>query len=348
MALDSSAQASSSQGSTNGMKRSLGRVAFGTWPVLGMFWGGGLRGREFSCPAKNADMKDVKIFITGGAGYVGSRLAAHLLGPGHDVTVSMRSYTADKRSCRSLEPAFRFVKGDVRDGRALGDAMRGHDAVVHLAAIVGEAACSLDKRLTVAVNRDAATRRTRSRGAVTRNQTFILFSTCSNYGVSDPQSFAEKKRALNPLSLYASTKVEVEREALRRHGACATTVCASGRFAVYPARMRFDLLVSEMARSAALGLPIEVYKPEAWRPYLHIADAGRAVDSILRANSAAVARRVFNVVGDNYQKIGLVQLVRENFPKADMRVTDGQPDNRDYRVSAQRIERELNSSLGTP
>ncbi len=283
----------------------------------------------------------MKIFITGGAGYVGSRLAAHLLGSGHDVTVfDALVYGGTALLPFVGDPAFRFVKGDVRDGSALGHAMRGHDAVVHLAAIVGEAACSLDKHLTVAVNRDAAI------GALDLAEQleikrFVFFSTCSNYGVSDPLSLADEEAPLNPLSLYASTKVDVEREALSRHGACATTVLRLGTICGLSARMRFDLLVSEMARSAALGLPIEVYKPEAWRPYLHIADAGRAVDCILRANSAAVATRVFNVVGDNYQKLGLVQLVQENFPKADVRVTDGQPDNRDYRVSAARIKREL-------
>ncbi len=283
----------------------------------------------------------MKIFITGGAGYVGSRLAAHLLRSGHDVTVfDALVYGGNALLPFIADPAFGFVKGDVRDGGALGHAMRGHDAVVHLAAIVGEAACSLDPRATVAINRDAAISAL-DLAEQLEVKRFVFFSTCSNYGVSDPQSLADEDAPLNPLSLYASTKVDVERDALGRRGSCATTVLRLGTICGLSARMRFDLLVSEMARSAALGHPIEVYKPEAWRPYLHIADVGRAVDCIVRANLPAVANRVFNVVGDNYQKLGLVQLVRENFPKANIQVTEGKPDNRDYRVSAARIKREL-------
>jgi nucleoside-diphosphate-sugar epimerase len=283
----------------------------------------------------------VKIFLTGGAGYVGSRLAAHLLGAGHDLTV----FDALVYGGQALLPfigkrLFRLVKGDVRDRDALGDAMRSHDAVVHLAAFVGEPACSLDPALTVAVNRDGALAALELAESLGVGR-FVFFSTCSNYGVSDPQSLADEDAALNPLSLYASTKVDVERAALERRGTCATTVLRLGTICGLSARMRFDLLVSEMARAAALHLPIEVYKPEAWRPYLHIADAGRIVETVLTADRTAVGGRVFNVVGDNYQKIGLVALVRENFPDADIRVTDGKPDNRDYRVSAARVEREL-------
>ena len=283
----------------------------------------------------------MKIFLTGGAGYVGSRVAAHLLSSGHSVTVFDALVYGGQALLPFIgHPSFTLLKGDVRDRDRLGAAMGDHDAVVHLAAIVGEAACSLDPAKTVAVNRDAAL------GAVDVAESlgvgrFVFFSTCSNYGVSDPESLADEDAPLNPLSLYASTKVEFERAVLARKHAMSVTVLRLGTICGLSARMRFDLLVSEMARAAVLGKPIEVYKPEAWRPYLHIADAGRAVDCVLRSERTKVAGRVFNVVGENYQKLGLVRLVREHFPDAGVTVTEGKPDNRDYRVSAGRIAREL-------
>ena len=283
----------------------------------------------------------MKVFLTGGAGYLGSRLAAHLIASGHHVTV----FDALVYGGEALLPfvghrAFRLVKGDVRDREAVRAAMRGHEAVAHLAAIVGEDACSIDRHKTAEVNRDAAI------GAMDLAedvgiQRFVFFSTCSNYGVSDPDSLADEDAPLKPLSLYASTKVEVERNALARRGATCVTVLRLGTICGLSARMRFDLLVSDMARAAALGTPIEVYKPEAWRPYLHIADVGRVVECVLAAPRANVESSVFNVVGENYQKLGLVRLVLEHFPNAQVKLNDGKPDNRDYRVSAAKIERVL-------
>ena len=78
--------------------------------------------------------------------------------------------------------------------------------------------------------------------------------------------------------------------------------------------MRFDLLVSEMAKKCARGEKIDIFSPDAWRPFLHVADAARAIDHILKSSPNATARRVFNVVGENYQKRGLVELARRHFP----------------------------------
>lgn len=283
----------------------------------------------------------MKILLTGGAGYVGSRLAAHLIATGHDLTVyDLLIYGGIGLLPFAGDPRFRLIRGDVRDRAALSLAMRGVDAVIHLAAIVGEDACSLDQSATVQTNRDAAIEAMDIAGDLGVER-FVFVSTCSNYGVSDPQSLADEESSLNPLSLYARTKVDVEREALQRRGGSNYTVMRLGTICGLSARMRFDLLVSEMARAAALGLPIKIYKPEAWRPYLHVADVGRVMDSLFGVSPDKTAGQVYNVVGENYQKFGLAQLARKHFPDADISVVSGSPDNRDYRVTAARIEREL-------
>jgi nucleoside-diphosphate-sugar epimerase len=211
---------------------------------------------------------------------------------------------------------------------------------VHFAAIVGEAACDIDPASTRAINRDATV------SALTIAESlgirrFLYFSTCSNYGVSDPSVLADEDAELKPLSLYAQTKVDAELAALDGNRNLAVTVLRFATICGLSARMRFDLLVSELARAAALGESIEVYKPDAWRPFLHILDAARAVEHVLRCDSARVRKRVFNVVGENYQKRSLVDLVRRHYPRANIVVTDARPDNRDYRASGVRIEREL-------
>lgn len=282
----------------------------------------------------------MRILITGAAGYIGSRLAAHLANCGAEVVAFDRFDFGGEglTSLRSLP--VRIVKGDVRDRGQLDAAMQGCDAVAMLAGVVGEPACNADPDGAQQTNRDAAI------GAIERADAngvtrFIFFSTCSNYGLLDPSHLADEDTPLHPLSLYASTKVDVERFALSASTPTTVTVLRLGTICGLSGRMRFDLLVNDMARAAALGQRIELYRPQAWRPFLHVADVGGVVECVLSAPAERVNRRVFNVVGGNYQKTGLAEIARKYFPKVDILVTEAQPDNRDYRVSAERIEREL-------
>jgi nucleoside-diphosphate-sugar epimerase len=283
----------------------------------------------------------MKVLVTGGAGYVGGRVAAHLLAGGAEVTVFDALFYGGEALLPFLDhPRFRLVRGDVRNRRALAEAMAGQDAVIHLASIVGEPACTVDEELARAVNLDASIE------AIGLAETagvkrFLFFSTCSNYGVASAETLADEDAELNPLSLYAQTKVEVEKAVLTHAGAMTATVLRLGTICGLGGRMRFDLLISEMARSAVLGDVIEVYKPQAWRPFLHIRDAARAAETILTTDPARVDRRVFNVVADNLRKCDLVDMVRRHFAEVRIEVTEKAPDNRDYRVSGARIEREL-------
>jgi nucleoside-diphosphate-sugar epimerase len=286
----------------------------------------------------------MNVLVTGGAGYVGSRVVADLLAHGARVTVFDRLvYGAQALLPFGRHPSFRLIAGDVRDEPALRAAMSGHEAVVHLAAVVGEAACDLDPQAAEAINRDAAIAALRIAESA-RVARFIFFSTCSNYGVSDSSALADEDAALKPMSLYARTKVAVENAALAMQTEMAVTVLRLGTICGLSGRMRFDLLVSEMARAAALGEPIEIYKPDAWRPFLHVADAGRVVEHVLSCERGRVRGRVFNVVGENYQKRGLMDLVRKHYPDAHVSITDAKPDNRDYRVSDARIREQLGFS----
>src|SRR5947207_4426594 len=96
------------------------------------------------------------ILVTGGLGYIGSIVCEHLRGAGFRVTaLDNLLYGAGQglyHLCAS--PAFDFVKGDVRDEAIMRTALRGADAVIHLAAIVGASACDRDPALATSVNLD--------------------------------------------------------------------------------------------------------------------------------------------------------------------------------------------------
>ncbi len=281
------------------------------------------------------------ILVTGGAGYLGSSVTAHLLQANYSVTVFDKFiYGGEALLPFRHNKRFKLVRGDVRDEAALAKSLTGVDAIVHFAAVVGEAACASDPEQSWSINVDGSkTLFTTARAAKTPRLIFI--STCSNYGVAKPGELATEDSPLNPLSDYARAKVECERLLLAAVPSPASTILRLGTICGLSGRMRFDLLVSEMAKKCARCEKIDIFSPDAWRPFLHIADAGRAIDHILQCLPNLTAQRVFNVIGENHQKRGLVELAMRHFPDVEITVTDKNPDLRDYRVDGDRIVREL-------
>jgi nucleoside-diphosphate-sugar epimerase len=242
------------------------------------------------------------------------------------------------------EDEFEFLRADVADADAMGSAVVDADAVVHLAAIVGDPACARQPELAKAINVGA----TRSLVRTARDQgvgRFVFASTCSNYGkLDDPNAFATEDWPLRPVSLYAETKVEAELDVLEQSADSFETCCL--RFAtVYGVspRMRFDLTVNEFTRDVLLGGDLVVYGEQFWRPYVHVRDAASAVLAILEAPREHVAGQVYNVGAneENYRKLDLVELLRERIPTAEIQFVKKEEDPRDYRVSFDRIEERL-------
>jgi nucleoside-diphosphate-sugar epimerase len=283
-------------------------------------------------------MPRVNVTVTGGAGYIGATTTRELLAAGHAVTVlDALIHGQDAIAASLAEAGARVVGGDVRDPAARREALAGADAVVHLAAIVGDPACAKDPELSQAVNVDA----TLALVGEADVQRIVFASTCSNYGrMADPLVPIDETAPLAPVSLYAEQKVAVERELLQLPNATCL------RFAtIYGVaeRMRFDLTVNEFTRDLWAGRTLEVYGEQFWRPYVHVSDAARAVATVLAAPLEHVAGRVFNVghSDENYRKLDLVDLLRERLPEADVRFVHRDEDPRDYRVSFARIAGEL-------
>jgi nucleoside-diphosphate-sugar epimerase len=279
--------------------------------------------------------------VTGGAGYVGSVVVGELLARGRRVRVLD---TLLHGSVPSLlvawgQESFEFENVDVRDREACRAALEGAEAVVHLAAVVGDPACARLPELAQEVNLDATTALlddARAAGA----QRFVFASTCSNYGRLNGEAFATEDFPLQPISLYAETKVAAERQVVARAAEDFCTVCL--RFAtVYGSspRMRFDLTVNEFTREVSLGAELIVYGEHFWRPYVHVRDAARAVALALEAPAETVRGDVFNV-GDNeanHRKLDIVELLRERFPDARVRFVHRDEDPRDYRVAFDKV-----------
>jgi nucleoside-diphosphate-sugar epimerase len=288
----------------------------------------------------------VRVVVTGGAGYVGALVCDELLADGREVVVLDSLLHGQAEVAASLaDRGANVVVGDVRDATVRRSALEGADAVVHLAAIVGDPACGREPELSHAVNVEATRALVAdvSRAGVER---LVFASTCSNYGrLRDSSVAVDEGAPLHPVSLYATQKVEIERELLdaaRTPPPAATCL----RFAtVYGVgeRMRFDLTVNEFTRDLWHDRPLAVYGERFWRPYVHVRDAARAVRVVLEAPLERVAGRVFNVgrSDENYRKLDLVDLITARLGPRDVRYVHRDEDPRDYRVNFDRLRDEL-------
>jgi nucleoside-diphosphate-sugar epimerase len=218
------------------------------------------------------------------------------------------------------------------------------DSVVHLAAIVGDPACARESDLARETNLVASLsllEMSREAGI----GRFVYASTCSNYGrMSDPSRYVDETSALVPLSLYAETKVAVEESILdsQRTGFSPTVLRFATVFGVSP-RMRFDLTVNEFSLDMVAKGHLVVYGEQFWRPYAHVVDVARAISLVLSSPDEAVRDQVFNVgsTRQNYQKQQLVELIKPHAPDARVEYVRKEEDPRDYRVSFEKIQREL-------
>jgi nucleoside-diphosphate-sugar epimerase len=288
----------------------------------------------------------MNILVTGGAGYIGSTLVPMLLAEGHQVRVlDLLQHGGEPLLGVWSHPGFDFVRGDVRDPGVRRQAVTGRDAVVHLAAIVGDPACARQPELARAVNLQASLALIEESRAAGVGR-FVFASTCSNYGkMTDPGRYLDEESALRPVSLYAETKVAVE-TALLRSGNAPGWSPTPLRFATIfgvSARMRFDLTVNEFTMEMLAKKRLVVFGEQFWRPYVHVRDAARAIGLVLASPPAHVAGRVFNVgaTDQNFQKQQLVEMIRPFAPDAVVEFVHKDEDPRDYRVSFARIQQEL-------
>ena len=280
------------------------------------------------------------VLVAGGAGYIGSMVSRELLARGHRVVAADALLFGGEALLDLLSnPDFAFRKVDVRDPQDLEALFSTwqFDAVVHLAAIVGDPACKAQPELATQTLWDG------SRSLLELSDQhgvghFVFASTCSNYGRMESNAVLDEDAPLRPVSLYAELKVRFEELLMARTVALDFTILRFATVYGLSLRPRFDLTINEFARDALLKGELEVFGPDFWRPYCHVRDIANAVTMILEQDRGRVAGRVFNVGADdeNYQKRAIAEAVAEQIPVR-LRYVERAEDPRDYRVSFERI-----------
>lgn len=284
------------------------------------------------------------VLVIGGAGYIGSALLPKLLERGHRVRVLDRLFYGFGPINEVIDhPNLEVAQADFRRVDTLVQCMQGVDAVIHLGAIVGDPACALDSDLTIEVNLMA----TKTIAEVAKGygiRRFIFASTCSVYGASSEGELLTEESRLNPVSLYAVTKLASERVLMDLASETFSPTCL--RFStIYglSGRTRFDLVVNLLTAKAVMDGEITIQGGDQWRPFLHVDDAALSLLHTLESPLPKVHRQVFNVGSDDQnftiQQIG--DLIKGKVPGARL-VNQGMgSDRRDYRANFQKIREEL-------
>ena len=272
------------------------------------------------------------ILVTGGAGYVGSALVPLLLQSGHNVTV-YDSLVADGTGLLHNfgNPNFKFIKGDILDLVSLKKATEGQDVVVHLAAVVGYAACRRDEKMAHKINHEG----TKNVISCLDGKQFLIYgSTGSNYGAVE--GICTEKTPLNPLSIYGVSKTNGEKEVLKY--AHSTAFRFATAFGAAP-RLRLDLLVNDLSYLAATQKYMVIYESHFMRTFIHVRDMARVFEFSIN-NADKMSGEVYNVGSNsmNYSKKDVCDIIEEKtgcyVHYADF---DGDVDKRDYVVSYDKL-----------
>jgi len=292
---------------------------------------------EQQAQAKPAEPRPV--LVIGGAGYIGCWLVRRLLEEGQHVRVlDSAVYGLDPIHDLLSHPRLEFQNGDCRNIQDVVKAMRGVSNVVHLAAIVGDPACEVDRKTTVEINY-AATRMLVEIAKGNGVERFLFASSCSVYGATD--ELMNENSEVAPISLYGETKEASESALLEAAGDGFHPVLM--RFATVfglTQRPRFDLVVNLLSAKASQEGVITIYNGQQWRPFIHVKDLSKAMLLLLQAPLDAVSGQVFNV-GDNRLNCTLstlAKVIRDVFPDTRVEWVEN-ADRRNYRVDFSKIEK---------
>jgi nucleoside-diphosphate-sugar epimerase len=277
----------------------------------------------------------MKILITGGAGYIGSVLAPHLLQAGHEVTVldNFLFGQATLLDCCRQE-GFEIVRGDCRNEALMRSLLEKAEAIIPLAGLVGAPMCAADPVGARTINQDAVEMLCR---LAAPEQRILLPVTNSGYGVGEQGKFCTEETPLRPISLYGSTKVAAEQAVLARPNSLSFRLATV--FGLSP-RMRVDLLVNDFVHRAVTDRAAVIFEGHFKRNYIHIQDIARVFAFALE-NFERMKGRPYNVGLEeaNLSKLELCAAIKRHVPAfVYLEAPIGEdPDKRDYIVSNQRL-----------
>ncbi len=274
-----------------------------------------------------------KIFITGGAGYVGSELSKYLINEGYEVTVFDLFIYGE-----TLEnhPRLKLIKGDIRDQIKLEKHITGHDVVIHLACISNDPSFELNPKLGKEINLDAFEPLVKisKRNGIKK---FIYASSSSVYGIKKEKNVSEEM-TLEPITDYSKFKAECEKILFKyKSENFITIVVRPATVCGYSSRQRLDLVVNILTNLAYHKREISVFGGEQLRPNIHIKDMVRSYKFLMEQDEKKVNGEIFNVGYENKSINDLANEVTKVIGKDVKIAIVPSNDNRSYHISSSKI-----------
>lgn len=263
----------------------------------------------------------MNILVVGGAGYVGGGIVDKLQQK-HQVTV-YDSLIYENEFRKNVN----FIYGDIRDYSKLNKTLKQYDAVVWLAALVGDGACSINPTLTYEINSESVKNLVANfKGKI------IFFSTCSVYGAQE--GVLNEESEVNPLSEYAKSKLVAE-DILTNSDAIVFRLGTLFGIGDEFSRIRLDLVVNVLVTKALIDNKMSVFGGEQWRPLLHVKDVANAVDHTIESS----LKGVYNLHYKNFKISEIADLIKEKISNVEI-VTTPLPfqDARNYQVSSEKLK----------
>jgi nucleoside-diphosphate-sugar epimerase len=283
------------------------------------------------------------VLVTGGGGYVGSALIPDLLREGYRVkAVDLFWYGRDVFGDSNDHPQLERVQLDIRDSARLKQALKGIDAVIHLACISNDPSFELDPGLGKSIDYDAFAGLLQ--GSIDQGvRRFIYASSSSIYGVKEDPDVREDAEPL-PLTDYSKFKLDCERDLLAhpKVNGMERVIIRPATVCGYAMRLRLDLAVNILTINALVNRKIRVFGGKQLRPNLNIKDMVRAYQVFLQAPGAKIDREAFNVGFQNRSVEDIAFMVRDTLkdPAIEVEYTPSN-DNRSYHVNSEKIKRVL-------
>ena len=282
------------------------------------------------------------IFITGGAGYVGSVLVPKLLNAGYKVSVFDILYFG---SHLAPHENLKVIQGDIRDVDLLDKSLKNHDAVIHLACISNDPSFELDPKLSKQINFDAfepLVRAAKNNGI----KKFIYASTSSVYGISDQKEVTEDHPLL-PITDYNKFKGMCEPilnnykdDNFQVMTIRPATVCG------YSPRLRLDLTVNILTNHAFHNGKILIFGGKQLRPHIHIDDITDLYLKLIKEDWPELSGEIFNAGYDNQSVEEVSEAVAKivaEIKKEDIQLEYTPSDDiRSYHICSKKIKSMLN------
>jgi dTDP-glucose 4,6-dehydratase len=289
----------------------------------------------------------VRLFVTGGAGFIGSNFIRYLLGLGKDIEVvnyDKLTYAGNLTNLGNLaeDPHYLFVKGDICDRSATEAAMKSCDAVANFAAeshvdrsVYEPTACIETNVMGTGVLLEAARRTGVGR--------FVQVSTDEVYGPLGPGTRADERAVLRPTSPYAASKAAADLlvgSFVRTYGFPAVITRSSNNYGEYQFPEKFIPL---MVTNALESKPLPIYGDgRQQRDWLFVEDNCRGIFSVLERGRVG---EIYNIgSGEVHENLSIAKRLLHMMDKPETliaHVQDRPGHDRRYSVDCRKIEKEL-------